>query len=210
MTTIGKPAAKVIETARSNRDASGAYWLTTKDVATLVRDRLRREFPGIKFSVRSKRYTGGSSVSAYWTDGPLEADVRPILNEYSFSDFDGMIDMASGIDNWLLVDGSMTVAKRQGTTGSAGCIPSDATDCPEPGAVLVKGGADHVFGQRELSEERKVSLAAEVIGKYMGEEVCVPMGERGDIDYQFKVTTSSHGDFEYLGQAIHRYENGIL
>lgn len=49
-----------------------------KDVtksATEIRKALKTKYPGIKFSVRAKRFAGGSSVDVSWTDGPTEKEV---------------------------------------------------------------------------------------------------------------------------------------
>ncbi|MCE5309690.1 MAG: methyltransferase [Acidobacteriales bacterium] len=50
-------------------------------------------FPGTKFSVRSDSYSGGCSIDTSWTDGPTEAQVKPILDIFERSWFDGMEDL---------------------------------------------------------------------------------------------------------------------
>jgi len=50
-------------------------YVSVTDTAKLVRQALKEAFPGAKFSVRSHTYSGGSSVSVHWTDGPQRAEV---------------------------------------------------------------------------------------------------------------------------------------
>ena len=50
-------------------------YISVAATAKLVRHALKREFPGVKFSVRSTSYSGGSSVRVGWTDGPQAAAV---------------------------------------------------------------------------------------------------------------------------------------
>lgn len=63
-------------------------WLGPAQVAKLLRVHLKREFPGVKFSVRSESYSGGSSVRVEWTDGPTEAAVRAVTYHYKGKYFD--------------------------------------------------------------------------------------------------------------------------
>jgi hypothetical protein len=60
--------------------------------ASNIRAELKRAFPGIKFSVRSKTFSGGDSVDVSWTDGPTIAQVDKIADKYSAGSFDGMTD----------------------------------------------------------------------------------------------------------------------
>lgn len=69
------------------------YSLT--ETAKLIREALKAAFPKTKFSVRSKSYSGGSSITAHWTDGPTSAQVKPILEVFEGASFDGMIDLKS-------------------------------------------------------------------------------------------------------------------
>jgi len=161
-----KTVQKIYQSARESRDDSGRAWLATKDVAALIRHRLRVAFPGVKFSVRAKVYSGGSSVHIYWSDGPVDFEVEQVANAYSFGGFDGMIDLKYHNDNWLLPDGSMDPAWSPGTERSGGSYPNYATDCPAPGAVMVSGGPDHVFAYRRISEQHKQRLMVEAGRRY--------------------------------------------
>ena len=63
----------------------------TTESAKEVRKVLKATYPGVKFSVRVKRFAGGSSVDIIWTDGPTGCEVADLtahlkggeyLNEY--------------------------------------------------------------------------------------------------------------------------------
>ena len=57
--------------------------MSKKDVTQAAKDirRLLKEtYPGIKFRVRSERFSGGSAVNIFWTDGPTEVEVSKLTN----------------------------------------------------------------------------------------------------------------------------------
>lgn len=60
------------------------------DVAKLIRIELKKAFPGVKFSVKTRRY---SAVDIDYVDGPTFSDVSDIANKYERGTFDGMQDM---------------------------------------------------------------------------------------------------------------------
>lgn len=74
----------------------GPRYLTLADTAALVRATLAREFPGTKFWVRSKSYSGGSSINVYW-DGivdnawtridSFDKPYGPVVTNYNDVDF---------------------------------------------------------------------------------------------------------------------------
>jgi hypothetical protein len=57
-----------------------------------IRIELARSFPGIKFSVKSERFSMGNAIRISWTDGPTSAQVEEISKKYEAGDFDGMTD----------------------------------------------------------------------------------------------------------------------
>jgi hypothetical protein len=96
-------------------DINGTYVrprrLSVAETAKLVRAELKREFPGVKFSVRSSSYSGGASIDVRWTDGPTGKDVDRVLKPYEGARFDGMTDLKYGADHWLCpVHGARTAA----------------------------------------------------------------------------------------------------
>jgi hypothetical protein len=58
-----------------------------------VRIELARAFPGVKFSVKTSRFSGGDSLRVSWTDGPTSGQVDEIVGKYSAGSFDGMQDL---------------------------------------------------------------------------------------------------------------------
>lgn len=106
--------------------------IDTADVAKLIRKDLKRVFPTIKFSVRTSRYAGGSSIDVYWTDGPTTKQVDRLIKHYAGSSFDGMIDLKSYHDE------------------------------EQPDGAVVHYGADHVFATRSYSAGFLRSIALEV------------------------------------------------
>lgn len=57
-----------------------------------IRVELARAFPGVKFSVKGKSFSGGDDINVSWTDGPTSAQVDAIIQKYSGGSFDGMTD----------------------------------------------------------------------------------------------------------------------
>ncbi len=68
-------------------------YLSAAETAALVRQALREAFPGAKFSVRIKSYSGGASARVCWTDGPSYTQVERITGTFKGSFFDGVEDM---------------------------------------------------------------------------------------------------------------------
>ncbi len=124
-------------------------YLTVAQTAKLVRAALKREFPGVKFSVRSDRYAGGASIHVGWTDGPQTAAVDEVVQPYAGSSFDSMADMKTSNYAWLSPDGTAVIAR-------------DGEPVPE-GARLVSFMADYVFTEREFSPEYRKELERAVL-----------------------------------------------
>lgn len=70
-------------------------YLTCADTAKLIRGALKEYFPGVVFSVKSKTYSGGASITVSWTDGPTYDEVRRVAGAFAGASFDGMIDLKS-------------------------------------------------------------------------------------------------------------------
>src|SRR5262245_14811901 len=126
-------------------------YLSCAETAKLIRAQLKTEFPGVKFSVKSKTYSGGASITVGWTDGPTGKAVDEVVQVFSGAGFDGMIDMKYSKTAWLMPDGSATFRKTEGTTGSMGSVPSDQEMQPSFKAEAVHFGADYVFTKRSYS-----------------------------------------------------------
>jgi hypothetical protein len=70
-------------------------YISCTDTAKLIRTELKKNFPGIKFSVKSSSYAGGASISVRWTDGPARPTVEKVVKVFEGSTFDGSIDLKS-------------------------------------------------------------------------------------------------------------------
>ena len=66
---------------------------TAATAAKAIKNELKKQFPGIKFSVRSDNFAGGNSVDIEWMDGPTVEEVEQITDKYQYGHFDGMVDM---------------------------------------------------------------------------------------------------------------------
>lgn len=75
--------------------------ISTNDTAKLIRKELKaafkKDFPKTKFSVRSSKYAGGSSITVRYTDGPAYDKVNEIVSQFAGSSFDGMTDSSTSI-----------------------------------------------------------------------------------------------------------------
>jgi hypothetical protein len=140
-------------------DATTRY-LTLAESNKLLRKCLAAAFPGIKFSIRGDSFSGGSSTSVRWTDGPTEKAVAEIANGFGYKGFDGMIDMSYFYQQWLLADGCTIVcAGTSGTEGSRGSVPGWSIERP-PGAVPVSSGIGYISCSREISPAFVQAVAA--------------------------------------------------
>lgn len=83
-----------------------AEWIETADLAKLIRRAVKLAFPGVKFAVRSNKYSGGSSVVVEWTGGPLRHDVEAVACLFQGVTFDGMDDSTHFVPLFILPDGS--------------------------------------------------------------------------------------------------------
>ena len=162
-------------------------YLTGPETAKLVRVALKREFPGVKFSVRSDH----NSINVRWIDGPTTALVNPVVKAYEGGGFDGMIDLAYTCESWLMPDGTVAPAYCGGTTGSMGVEDGYAYAPPSPDAQLVQFGAKYIFTDRSDSrealeqaieeacahwgiEDRPVIVEGRFGGVYLGNDVYLP------------------------------------
>jgi len=60
-----------------------------------ARIELKAAFPGVKFSVKTSRFSGGDSMTARWTDGPTSGQVDTIIGKYAAGRFNGQDDSYS-------------------------------------------------------------------------------------------------------------------
>jgi len=149
-------------------------YLSCAETAKLIRAQLKAEFPGVKFSVKSKTYSMGASITVKWTDGPTGKAVDAVVQVFSGAGFDGMIDMKYSKTAWLMPDGTASFRKTEGTTCSMGTVSSAQEMQPSFKAEAVHFGADYVFTNRCYSRpvyEAKVKDLCERYGQPMPEIV---------------------------------------
>ena len=79
-----------------------AEYMTYQESVKMLREALRRNFPGIKFSV-AKSYPRGTSVRVRYPFGPPVSEVDRVAQRFHGRDFDGMTD-SNSYPSSLLVD----------------------------------------------------------------------------------------------------------
>lgn len=77
---------------------SATKYISKTDTAKLVREALKKQFPGVKFGVTCGR---GSVVNVRWEDGPTTKMVQRATSKFSGADFDGMQDLKTYHDSEL-------------------------------------------------------------------------------------------------------------
>lgn len=94
-------AVEKIRNMKSSHDRSKTYKAELKanptksssaNCATAIREELKKEFPAVKFSVKSSNFAGGDSVRVHWENGPTTDEVEVFTRKYQYGRFDGMTD----------------------------------------------------------------------------------------------------------------------
>jgi hypothetical protein len=142
----------IYQQALVQKRAGKSIYLDPVDVAKLLREKLKQQFPGVKFRIRTSKYAGGSSIDIRWIGGPSRDEVDAIADRYQFADFCGMNDLKLHRQNWLLPDGSMSIAFRGASSRDGDYPESVIADPPSAQALLIGGGADYISAYR-LTEE---------------------------------------------------------
>ncbi len=82
-------AAKGIKTGRMQRTGRDEFQrMDTAEAAKLLRNALKERFPDTKFSVRTSRYSLGSSIDVFWVNGPATGKVQKLIEDYERVDYD--------------------------------------------------------------------------------------------------------------------------
>lgn len=63
------------------------------ETAKKIRRALKEAFPGVKFSVRTDKYAGGSSIVVYYPPEVKREEVEMIAQRFKSSTFEGMADL---------------------------------------------------------------------------------------------------------------------
>ena len=61
---------------------------TSREITDNLRQELKKNYPGVKFAVRYKSFSGGDEITVKWTDGPTRKQVEQIANKYQHSHAD--------------------------------------------------------------------------------------------------------------------------
>lgn len=140
-------------------------YITLKETAKLARIALKKNFPGVKFSVRSESFANGSAIRISYTDGPLQSAVEKVVNCYAYGGFDGMIDLSFTVNHWLNEKtGEVVNASSGGSVNSGGYYKSYDYGCPGEGWVKISFGAKYVTVSQHFSVEsfkEGLNMAAE-------------------------------------------------
>jgi hypothetical protein len=82
--------------------------------AKMLREELHDNFPDNKFSVRTKKYAGGSSIGVEWEDGPSAKDVEGFSWKYHGANLDGQRDVKEAkVSQIKNPDGTITMAQME-------------------------------------------------------------------------------------------------
>lgn len=138
------------------------------DVATaakLARGILKHNFPGIKFSVRSERFAGGSAFRVEWTDGPNDDEVSALMSPLEGKGFDGSIDMAYYKRTRLYSDGTFERESTEGTEGSGGYAQKYQAEATNREYIECSFGC-YVSTTRNISFEQKKAWLEEYCAEH--------------------------------------------
>jgi len=86
---------------------------TAAEGAKGLKAELKKIWPKVKFSVVSKTFSMGDSISVHWTNGPTTKEVDRIANKYQEGWFDGMTDCYT-YESTLIVDSADGQLKKLG------------------------------------------------------------------------------------------------
>jgi len=81
-----------LETIDSYQKRTGKSYCRLAVGTQNIKTELKRAFPGVKFAVRRKSFSGGDDINVSWDDGPTTAQVNEIIGKYAIGSFDGMTD----------------------------------------------------------------------------------------------------------------------
>jgi hypothetical protein len=71
---------------------------TLIETANFIRAVLKKEFPGQKFSVRSDRFSMGSSIDVKWIDGPTQTEVNDLIKRFASKGVTDNTDYTPDVD----------------------------------------------------------------------------------------------------------------
>ena len=134
-------------------------YLTGPEVAKMVRARLKEEFPGTKFSVRSSRHAGGKAVRVSYTGGPPQYQVNDVVKCYEGARFCGMTDYGFSVEHWYNATTNRMCVAHQEETHSTHPVK---TPCPGPEWELVSTGNCWVTADRTSAVDEPCAVCGQV------------------------------------------------
>lgn len=156
-------------------------YLTCAETAKLLRKALKKNFPGVKFSVRSDTYAGGASIRVEYLDGPAKSEVTKVAHGYEGAGFDGMIDLKYYNSHAVNKDGEVILVSSNGTASSGGYVPTmEEAELPE-GYEKVSLGADYVHVSKTHSVEPAKEAAKEA-SEYYGFDLALVEVKESEYD----------------------------
>lgn len=158
------------------QNPSRAVYIGSTDTAKLIRAQLKAKFPGTKFSVRTDKYSGGSSIRINWVDGPTDDMVEAVVSAFNGSGFDGMTDYKYSQGAWLMPDGSADLRSVEAHYGTDG----DTIEAAKDGAIPVSFCADFIFTNREISRSAMDRALRSYAARYPGDELAEAI-KAGDV-----------------------------
>ena len=137
-------------------------YIDVVEVARLVRRALKKDFPDVRFSVRSNRYAGGASILVTWKDGPQQSEVRAAVSQYAGSRTDGDYSPRP-VYHYLRPDGEAMVAHNPASSAVGASEPEGEDNrllarLMPPDVELVHFGADFVLCHREPSDAEAAEM----------------------------------------------------
>uniref|UniRef100_A0A6M3LPK1 Large polyvalent protein associated domain-containing protein n=1 Tax=viral metagenome TaxID=1070528 RepID=A0A6M3LPK1_9ZZZZ len=87
-----KKAAERRSEYKAEQAKKGKTHTKSATAAALIKKILKKEYPHIKFSVRSDNFSMGNSVDVSWTDGIPTSAIDGFLRQFEQGTFDGMTD----------------------------------------------------------------------------------------------------------------------
>ena len=137
-------------------------FIDVTEVAKLVRQSLKKNFPDVQFYVRSRRHAGGASIHVVWKEGPQEDDVHAKVKQYEGSRTDGDYSPRP-VYHYLRPDGEALVAHNPASSAIGASEPQGEDNralarLMTTDVELVKFGADYVFCHREPSEAETAEM----------------------------------------------------
>jgi len=147
-------AAKAMQAAFPNLVPVSEKVDSLNAAAKNMRIELKAAFPGIKFSVKSRRFSGGDAIDVSWTDGPMAAQVDEIIDRYTAGSFNGMDDSYTyARDAWTDAFGDAKYISSQRKYSAKAVASAIRTVRAKYGANLTEAGVGEVTPEAYESGE---------------------------------------------------------